>query len=259
MKKLLLLVGILFVTAFAHFEVLYTPSVEVESGNEVRISSFFAHPFDGEPLMNQNLKESFVIHKGQRTNLEWTTVNWSTKSTKGQGADIILGGATFRSGGDYAVFAVSQPYFEESEDLYIQQIMKLLINKGGFETDWKDRVAEGYTEIIPLSNPYAMTKGQIFRAKVVDAEGNPVVGAQVEVRLLNYPVNQAKHTFTGKPRTKDDKRGDNSVITDDNGVFAFVPQVAGYWGFVALFSGNDKEHNGKELEQSAVIWISVEE
>jgi cobalt/nickel transport protein len=270
-KKGLFFTAVLSAMAFAHFEVLYTPNTEIESGNEVKISSFFTHPFEGSPVMRRGmnekgevrgLKEVYVVHKGQKTDLTSATkqVEWTARDSKGEGSEITLSGANFKAGGDYAVVIVPHPYWEEEENCYIQQITKLLVNKGGFDTDWQNRVVDGYTEIIPLSNPYMMTKGQIFRAKVVDNEGEPAPGVTIEIRLLNYPVNQAKFiAASGKARTTDEKRGVNTVITDDNGVFAFVPQVAGFWGFAAISSGNEEEYNGKELEQDPVIWIKVDE
>ncbi|MCL1946754.1 MAG: DUF4198 domain-containing protein [Chitinivibrionia bacterium] len=272
MHKFLFTTAIFATAAFAHFEVLYTQNTEMEGGNEVKISSFFTHPFEGEPIMKRGMdvdgkvagngiKEVFLVHNGEKTDLKSATkqVNWATKSSKGQGSEITLSGANFKSMGDYAVVFVPHPYWEEEEGLYIQQITKLFVNKGGLDTDWQNRVAEGHTEIIPLNNPYSVTRGQIFRAKVVDNEGNPVPNARVEVELLNYPVNQTKRTFSGNAITASEKKGTNTVITDANGVFAFVPQVAGFWGFAALSSGSDKEYNGKELEQDPVIWIQVEE
>ena len=272
MHRLLFTAAIFTTAAFAHFEVLYTQNTEIESGNEVKISSFFTHPFEGEPIMKRGMdvdgkvtgngiKEIFAVHKGQKTDLKSAIkqVGWSTKSSKGQGSEITLSGDNFKSAGDYGVVIIPHPYWEEEEGLYIQQITKLFINKGGFDTDWQNRIAEGHTEIIPLNNPYSVTCGQVFRAKVVDNEGKPVPNARVEVELLNYPVNQAKRVFAGNAITDNEKKGTNTVITDDNGVFAFVPQIAGFWGFAALSSGNDKEYKGKELEQDPVIWIQVEE
>jgi cobalt/nickel transport protein len=256
------------ISAFAHLEVLYTPKTELESGSEVKISAFFTHPFAGEPIMkrgmNENgkvlgVKEIFVVHNGKKSNASSVKdVLWSTKSSKGPGSEIVLSGSDFKSAGDDGIVLVPHPYWEKEEEAYIQQITKLFVNKGGFDTDWQNRIADGYTEIIPLNNPYKVTVGQVFRAKVVDNEGNPVPDAVVEIELLNYPVNPAKAFYGGKAFTENEKKGTNTVVTDANGVFAFVPQVAGYWGFAALFAGNDKEFNGKDLEQDPIIWIQVE-
>ena len=270
MYKLLLAATIFSTAAFAHFEILYTPKTEIESGNEVKISSFFTHPFEGQPILKRGMDESgnvrgikevFVVHKGKKSDLTSAvkSLDWSTKTSKAGGSEITLSGDNFRSAGDYGVVVVPHPYWEKEEGLYIQQITKLFINKGGFDTDWQNRIAEGHTEIIPLNNPYTVTRGQVFRGKVVDNEGNPAPNVRVEAELLNYPINQTSRFFGGKAITTNEKKGTNTIITDENGVFAFVPLFAGYWGFAALSSGSDKEYNGKELEQDPVIWIQVED
>ena len=45
------------------------------------------------------------------------------------------------------------------------------------------------------------------------------------------------------------------AITDANGYFTFGIPKAGFWGFAALGSGPDKEFQGKELSQDAVLWV----
>ncbi|MBK1636979.1 nickel transporter, partial [Rhodovulum adriaticum] len=42
-------------------------------------------------------------------------------------------------------------------------------------------------------------------------------------------------------------------------VFTFGIPRAGHWGFAALGSGPETEHQGKELSQDAVIWIKAYE
>ncbi|WP_253694402.1 hypothetical protein [Treponema sp. OMZ 791] len=52
--------------------------------------------------------------------------------------------AGFKGGGDWVLVAVPHPYFETTDDGYIQQITKVFINKAGLSTDWQSRAAEGY-------------------------------------------------------------------------------------------------------------------
>lgn len=268
MYKFLLAAAIAVTASFAHQQVIYTPNVEVESG-DVNFSIFFAHPFENSVIMEhgqdeqgkiRGLEAAFVVHNGEKKDVLplFKSAQYSTAKSKAGGYDFTLSGGNFKSAGDYGLVVVPHPYWEPAEELYIQQITKFFVNKGGFDTDWNERIAEGYTEIIPLQNPYNVTVGQVFRGKIVDNEGNPAVGVRVEVELLNFPVNQNKHYYDGKPITTNEKKGTATLITDDNGIFAFVPQYPGFWGFAALFAGSDKEYNGKELEQDPIIWISVE-
>ena len=49
------------------------------------------------------------------------------------------------------------------------------------------------------------------------------------------------------------------AITDANGVFTFGIPRAGTWGFACLGAGPEREHEGKELSQDAVLWINAVE
>lgn len=270
MYKILSIVAAVAISASAHFEILYTPQVEVQS-KEVKVTNFFSHPFDGEHLMNSGrtkdgkilgLKEAFLFHKGKKSDLtkDLTKVDYSSGEEKAAGYDLTLNKSNgYRSAGDYAVVIVPNPYWEPGEGLYIQQITKLFINKGGFDTDWSDRCVKGYTEIIPLTNPYSITTGGLVRAKVVDGEGKPVEGATIEVEYLNHSIDMENHKFTGEGVCKNEKIGTKFLITDANGIFAFIPQKSGFWGMAALSAGSTKKYKGEELEQDPVIWIKVTE
>ena len=45
------------------------------------------------------------------------------------------------------------------------------------------------------------------------------------------------------------------AITDGDGRFTFGIPRSGFWGFAALGSGPDTEHEGKALSQDAVLWV----
>jgi cobalt/nickel transport protein len=45
------------------------------------------------------------------------------------------------------------------------------------------------------------------------------------------------------------------AVTDADGRFTFGIPRAGFWGFAALGSGPETEHEGKELSQDAVLWV----
>ncbi len=259
------------IAASAHFQVIYTPETEVES-QSVDFKLFFTHPYDGNTIMltgrNEELEgdgidEVFLYHNGEKTDLtdDLEEVSFSCMNDTADGYNLTIDRSNgFQTGGDYALLVNPAPYWEPEEGLYIHQLTKLFVNRGGMGgIGWADRITEGYTEMIPLVSPYGVTPGSIFRAKVVDNEGNPVEGAHLEVEFLNYDVDMDADHFGGEPMIEDEKRGIATMVTDANGIFTFIPSRAGYWGFAALSAGSDKEYNGKELEQDPVIWIQVAE
>lgn len=257
------------VAASAHFQVIYTPEVETDA-KSVDLKLFFTHPYDGntilltgrnEEMKGEGIKEAFLYHDNQKTDLKkyLKKIDFSSNNDKADGYDLKLDATNgFKSGGNYCVMVNPAPYWEPEEELYIHQITKLFINRGGLgDMEWADRITEGYTEMIPLSSPYGVTPGSIFRAKVVDSEGKPVEGAMVEIEYLNYDVDMAKNKFGGAAKLDDEKRGMQFMVTDVNGIFSFVPAKDGWWGFAALSAGSEKTYRGKGLEQDPVMWIKV--
>ena len=50
-----------------------------------------------------------------------------------------------------------------------------------------------------------------------------------------------------------------SIKTDKNGVFSFVMNHKGWWGFAALIEEGEKELNGKKypIENGALLWLKA--
>lgn len=272
MKKLTLaLVVFTVITGFAsaHFLVMYTPSSVVE-GSEIPFQIVFTHPFNAGHTMNIGENEAgeikgfesvFSVHKGQITDITSALeeVTFSSLENSGVAYDLTLTrDLGFRGGGDWVMIGVPAPYYEGAEDIYIQQITKVMINKGEIATDWDARVADGYPEILPFVKPYAVWVGGVFRGLVVDGNGDPVPNAEIEVEYINYDVDMENNKFAGEPKIHKEGHGAAVILADDNGNFSFTPPKAGYWGFAALGAGGDLEFDGKELSQDAVLWIEAQ-
>ena len=269
LKKALTVVSVAAMVASAHFQVIYTPETETNA-KEVTLDMFFTHPYEGNIIMKTGLdesgavkgiKEAYLYHNGKKTDIkeDIKEVDYTGNNNTAKGQVVTLNKSNgFKTGGDYAVLVNPYPYWEPAEGLYIHQITKLFVNRGGLgEGDWATRMTEGYPEMIPMVNPYNVTPGSIIKVKVVDTEGKPAVGKIVEIEYLNFPVDPQKHSFKGNKIIDDEKRGTAQVVTDDNGYFSFIPSKAGYWGFSALDAGSEKKYNGKDLEQDPVLWIQV--
>ena len=230
-------------SVFAHFQMIYTPeSVIPENTAAVDFKLVFTHPFEAGLTMDigkdesgtiKGMKEFFVVHKGAKSDLTGILkgITFTSLENSGQGFEFTFGKEQgLKGGGDWVFVAVPEPYYEASEDIYIQQITKVMINKGQLSTDWKNRVAEGYPEILPLVKPYDVWTGGVFRGIVVNAKGKPVANAEIEFEYINYDIDMKENKFTNR---------------------------AGYWGFAALGAGGELEFGGKELSQDAVLWFEA--
>lgn len=238
--------------AWAHFQLIYTPQVNLTKAGPVPVRLIFWHPFENGHAMDMGPPEAFfVVHKGQRTDL-MDTLSPITFHGAGNDAKAYAAKVPVKRNGDYVLAVVPAPYYEASEDIYIQQLAKSLLNKGGVPTDWAEPVGLP-TEILPLNKPTNVLAGSTFTGRVL-AEGRPVAGAEIEVEFMAAEPDMATDA-AGAPTAEPMPGGSVVVLSDANGYFTFGIPRAGFWGFAALGTGPVTEHNGKPLSQDAVLWI----
>ncbi|WP_424944927.1 DUF4198 domain-containing protein [Aliiroseovarius crassostreae] len=255
MKKTLLAAAVAAfvpVSASAHFLLQHTDEVLIDKPGDVPMGLIFWHPMESGHAMDMAApQEFFMIHNGQKTDL-LDRVAPATFKGKHNEAAAFTASVPVKRSGDYVVVTVPAPYYEESEDIYIQQITKSVLNRNTLPTDWDQPVGLP-TEILPLNKPYNVITGSTFSG-VVLSEGKPVAGAEIEIEYTAAEPDLA--TFSAPDSTVEAMPGGAIVaITDANGVFTFGIPKAGFWGFAALGSGPVTEHEGKELSQDAVLWI----
>ncbi|WP_421703745.1 DUF4198 domain-containing protein [Aliiroseovarius sp.] len=255
MKKLLLAATAaltLPMMAQAHFLLEYTEDTMIERPGDVPVKLIFWHPFEaGHAMVLEKPEEFYVIHNGEKIDL-MDTLQETTFEGPENSAPAFLGSVPVKRSGDYVVVTVPTPYYEESEDIYIQQITKTYLNRNELPTDW-DQPQGLATEILPLNKPYNIIAGSTFTGRVL-SEGNPVAGAEIEIEYM-AATPEMDGNGAAAPTASPLPGGSVVAISDDNGYFSFGVPKAGYWGFAALGSGPATEHEGKELSQDAVIWI----
>ncbi|KMY66262.1 nickel transporter [Desulfocarbo indianensis] len=269
MKRLLMAVALaLFVAspALAHFQMIYTPEIAMSEGKELDLKLVFTHPFEAGHTMDMApVKEFYVVSqrgeegKPQKTDLMsyLKKITWTSLTNSGAAYEAKLPKKVVRSMGDYVFVLVPGPYLEKEEGIYIQQITKVVANVGGMPGNWAEPVGLP-TEIVPLDKPYANWTGGVFRG-VVLSNGKPVPNADLEVEFMNHPPEAGKNSFQkeGITEAPHDSFVTMGIKTNANGEFTVGIPHAGWWGICALGSGPDKEANGKELSQDAVIWFKA--
>lgn len=236
----------------AHFLLEYTTDTMIERPGDVPVKLIFWHPMSNGHVMDMEKPlEFFMVHNGDKTDLMDTLTATTFKASENEGAAFDATVPVKRSG-DYVIVTVPVPYYEQSEDIYIQQITKAFLNRNELPTDWDAPVGLP-TEIVPMNKPYNILAGSTFTGQVL-ANGEPVAGAEIEIEYMAAEPDM--ETSAAKTPTVSPTPGGAIVaISDANGYFTFGVPKAGYWGFAALGSGPETEHEGKELSQDAVIWI----
>jgi cobalt/nickel transport protein len=243
--------------ASAHFQMFYTPESALEKGETIDMKLVFTHPFEAGHTMDMGQPEVlYVVHKGQKTDLlkNIKPIVWTSLTNSGKAYELQY---KLKGMGDYAFCLIPAPYYEAQEELYIQQMTKVLVNVAGIPTDWDEDMGLP-AEIVPLDKPYALWTGNVFRG-IVKRDGKPVPFAEIEVEYLNHDPITDKNSFAKEAHVEapQDAFVTMAVKADMNGCFTFGIPKAGWWGFAALGAGPENTHDGKELSQDAVIWIQA--
>ncbi len=270
MKKLFasaLLLGALAMAApaSAHFMMMYTPEPFMMKAQDMDMRMVFTHPAVAGHMMNMGgVKDFYVVSKrGEneptKTDLKGLLkeITWKNPDSSAPAYSALIPRKDLRSMGDYVFVLVPGYYHEDEEGVYMQQITKMIANVGGVPTIWNEPVGLP-TEIVPMIKPYALWVGNVFQGQLL-SEGKPVPNAYIEVEYLAHQPDLAANALSPKADLEypNDALVAQAIYTDANGVFTFGVPKAGWWGFAALGTGPDKEYQGKELSQDAVIWIQA--
>ncbi|MBN1140453.1 MAG: DUF4198 domain-containing protein [Deltaproteobacteria bacterium] len=245
------------VPALAHFQMIYTPESALVKGAEIPLRLVFTHPFEAGHTMDMGRPEQFfAVRKGKKEDLlkGLKPITWTSLTNSGAAYEASY---KVRGMGDNVFCLVPSPYYEQEEDIYIQQITKMVVNAAGFPTDWDAEIGLP-AEIVPLDKPYALWTGNVFRG-IVKSNGQPVPYAEIEVEYLNHEPDMKKNAFARKAHAEapQDAFVTLGIKANAAGEFSFGIPRAGWWGFCALGAGPDKKFKDKELSQDAVIWVQA--
>ena len=251
--------------ASAHFMMVYTPEIANGEGKDLDMRIVFTHPAEAGHTMDMGgINEFYAVYQRgdndpQRIDLKDTLkqITWKNPESSGPAFSALIPKKTVRSMGDYTFVVVPGFYLEKEEDVYMQQITKLVVNVGGIPGNWADPVGLP-CEIVPLIKPYGLWTGNVFKARVL-SEGKPVAGAEVEVEYMSHMPDLKGNTLPAKGSVKypHDAFVTQTIFSDEQGYITFGIPKSGWWGFAALGVGPQKEHEGKELSQDAVIWVKA--
>jgi cobalt/nickel transport protein len=241
---LILVFGLVNVSQ-AHFGTLLPDKSMVMQGDkpELEVILAFTHPFE-QKGMDLVRPRAFGVQAGkQKTDL----LN-SLQETKVLDKMAWKGVYAIKKPGIYAFYFDPQPYWEPAEEKFIIHQTKTYVAALGYEDEWDQEVGLK-AEIIPLTRPFGVYTGNVFRG-IVKFKGEPVPDADVEIEYWNpgKKVEAPNEYFTTL-----------KVKTDKNGVFAYTPTKAGWWGFSAIneeqeaFRGPDGKK--KKAEYGAVLWV----
>lgn len=237
MKKIIL-IFIVTVFANAHFLTFIpsTDNISNQDNSQVSFDAMFIHPFEQTGMTMEKPKGIF-FNKQELVLKE--TKKFEHKAWQ---TDYKI-----KKPGVHQFYVEPQAYFEPAEEKYIIHVPKVMVLAYGLEDGWDEPLGLKY-EIVPLVKPFGLYSGNLFQGKVLH-NGKPASNVEVEVELFNE--------FNLKAPT--DSHITQVVKTDENGVFSFVMNHKGWWGFAALIEEGEKEYKGKmyPIENGALLWIKA--
>lgn len=229
--------------ALAHFGMLIPSSGIVADKKDagLTLTLSFSHPMEmvGMPLASPAAVKAYVDGTAE-------SLLPSLKPAKVMGREAWSAAYTVRKPGVYQFVMEPKPYWEPAEDCFIVHYTKTVVPAFGEEEGW-DAPLGLKTEIVPLTRPFGNYAGNVFQGQVL-LDGKPVPGAMVEVEFYNRD---------GRYEAPDDSMITQVVKADGNGVFTYGIPFAGWWGFAALNTADEKmDHEGspKDVELGAVLW-----
>lgn len=244
------------------------PHIDQDGHRSLKVLHF--HPASGSGLKGirlgvedtkniKGLNSIFVIHNGQKRQLDDIAIP-DSYTVRGENRESYTIPIDKKSGffnpGDYIVVVQHQPHWKKNEGIYRQKVTKFCLNQFNLVTDWHKRVLRNMPEVIPLVQPYSLYAGSIFRAEVVNDEGNFIPHAKIQIEYLNYPMGDRElNTTTG---FISDDIADTFIFTDNHGGFSFIPPREGLWTFTLVDGDNNKFLQGKKLEYDSSLSILVQ-
>lgn len=236
--------------ASAHFGVLLPEDdiVEIRESHHVSLVLQFMHPFE-QDFMDLARPEKFGFVLGGK----FTDMEHSLQATETGRHRTWKGEVDLQRPGDYLFYFIPKPYWEPAENCYIQHFTKVIVNAFGLEEGWGEP-AGLEAEIVPLTRPYGLWTGDMFRGRVL-FKNKPVSGVEVEIEYYNSMVKDGSRVRAPAPPYVT-----QVVKTDDHGIFSAAMPMEGWWGFAALITDPlAMKHDGHsvDVEKGAVIWVRV--
>ena len=236
--------------ASGHFQALI-PSrdiVTAKTGRTIDLDIRFTHPMEWGPVMEMKKPSRFGVIANGRT----TDLSQSLTPRQLEGATAYNSHFAIKEPADYLFFIDPAPYWEPAEQKMIIHYTKVVVDAYGAEDGWDASTGQP-VEIMPLTRPYGLWTGNIFRG-IVTHNGKPVPFAEIEVEYYN------KDKKVGIPA---DPFITQVIKADERGVFAYAMPKAGWWAFAALIDG-DKPLPGPDgkpvaVELGGLIWVRVQD
>lgn len=243
------------VSAFAHYPLIDTPEGVARAGQPVSFLVSSGHPFMNDRVDAPELTRAGVYPPQRRyRNLSKTTV--ATITSRGTKAYRVT--HTPKFSGDW-IYSFHCGETVEKPQRRVTDYVKLVLHVRhgtGAQIGWR-RVVGDPLEVVPMTRPYLIPRGSVFRGKVLfnrklgprDFKSRPMEDGVVEAESYS-PDRRPGHSYLPESRL--------GVTTDKNGVFAITLPTAGWWMISVATDGGPGEQGLTAIAQRrASLWVQV--
>lgn len=231
-------------SAMAHYGMIIPSDTMVmqDDKRSLHLTLSFSHPFE---LIGMELTKPKIF--GLMANGEKKDLLNSLKPAQVMSQPAWKTNYKLERPGIYKFYMEPQPYWEPSENCYIIHYTQTVVSAFGDDEGWDEPIGLK-TEIVPLTKPFGLYAGNVFQG-IVTLDGKIVPYAEVEIEYYNE---------NGTAQAPTDYFITQTIKADSNGVFTYAVPKAGWWGFAALNTADEKiPYKGldKDVELGAVIWV----
>jgi cobalt/nickel transport protein len=261
-----LLAGLLAPAAWAHFNILLPGTASARKGETVTLLYRFGHPFEHELFDAPPPARMFALAPdGKR--IELGKALEKTKVPAGGKVGMTVTAYRLRfvpeQRGDYTFILQTPPIWLEEDKEFVQDAVKVVLHVQA-QKGWDADPGRQF-KIIPLTRPYGLQPGVVFRAQVLAPpdgvapggtefldKGKPLAGALVEIERYN----------AARPaKLPPDEFRTLTARTDPVGVVTASLPESGWWSITAQRDAGRREYKGKAypIRQRATLWVWVDE
>lgn len=228
-----------------------TPGIEKkEKSLEVDMLMTLMYPFRNQtvamdmPQMFASLRFENGSDQPERRDLLGDVEEIRYLGQKAWGANIAL-----EKAGLYQFIMESRPWWDEAENHYLQQLVKVVLPVLGQGEGWNVPAGLGF-EIVPLTRPFGFYAPAIFSGRA-QLSGKPLANIPVRMGRINI---EKKNVLTPWHE-------ELCARTNQAGEFSFVLNQPGWWFCEAIIPGDPlKGPDGemKPMEFGSVFWLYVD-
>lgn len=224
------------------YPLLVIDPVIVEPGQQVTIRHALIDPWAGAATATETPMSAVVFVP------DGTFIALDDQFPREGGSNDWTLSFTPKLAGDHVVAFQGQPY--ERGISLVQDFVKVIVHVEGSERGW-EKPSRQRLEVAPLSRPYAIDVGSVWRAQVL-SQGQPVAGAVVTIEPWIEEGGPADTPPYRRHRLERTGQGGEVSVTFDR---------PGWWMLSAEHApGRQVQRGGSRLQEilRAILWVKVD-